>query len=137
MLRDMRFNNAYNCADLLEAEAATIIQACWRSFSHCSTYTLLLEGKHKLTYRYSKGSGYVLTSTIDITRCQSIVRRQIAVNRVHEMRFQQQHTETLIKIMSNMEHVKAIEKMSAIVITSLLKRWTCERNFLKARSGTI
>lgn len=59
----------------------------------------------------------------------------MACNKANEARIERNHTETMVQLLSNMEHLKVIENMSTILITSVLRRWVCESNYKKAKSG--
>jgi hypothetical protein len=134
-----RYSCALSCERVLEAAAATILQAQWRSFFHSRNFKILLEGKYKLAVAlicFVTILTLPFTFLIDIIVCQSAVRRHQGCNRAREKKLERQHSETVLTILSNMDHLMAVENISAIVITSVMKSNLCKKNYERSKEGT-
>ena len=120
--------------------AATSVQAQWRAFYIREAFLISLEGMLSRHTNYTPSS-FSLSSHqkffgIDITTCQSVVRRHIACTKVSELRSEHQHNENVMTILLNMEYLKSSQNMSATLIASLLRRLACEKRYYQTKSGT-
>ncbi|KAL3805691.1 hypothetical protein HJC23_005935 [Cyclotella cryptica] len=91
-----------------EMAAATRIQTSWRSF-YCNRDFMVTLG--------------------DIIICQSVVRCHIASRKAYALRQELKHAKNLLKILCNMKGLEMVEQTSATKISSVIRRFGCQREY--------